>query len=324
MPPHYNTIGVQGNGTAFATTSEFASVAYVNAVALVSAPNASEAAKGVVELSTGLQAASSTLTDGTGASLALYSKYSTTTPATNGNWIPVTRSNSKLSQAFFDLSGETWNFSGGLWSSASTTLTCGNITTLACNLNGIPYKFPTLQSASSSVLSTNGSGTLTWNNLRVSGVSYDSTLFSFTSAGATTSAKTVAIPANTLSPNQKLRISATFSGYGAGGNNCHYGINIGTGSATTTIGYGDDDNGAVPEMVTIAGTVFATTTSAGASTMMGTAYGYPNVISQSGVRVLGKYLAINFAAQTFIDFNVYNRTATQCGLMEESIETISS
>lgn len=81
FPPfYYPGPGAQSTGSIISTTSEFASVAYVNAVAFSGSPNATTIAKGIVQLSTALQAASSTVLGSTAASLVVQSGNSTDTP----------------------------------------------------------------------------------------------------------------------------------------------------------------------------------------------------------------------------------------------------
>ena len=61
------------------------------------------------------------------------------------------------------------SFTGGLLATASSTLTAtttilaNSATNNALVLNGVNYKFPSTQGASSTVLATDGSGSLTWN-----------------------------------------------------------------------------------------------------------------------------------------------------------------
>lgn len=143
-PPRYDQPGAQAAGSFIATTSEFASVAYVNAVALVSAPNASTGAKGVVQLATGLQAASSTANGSTGAALVLPASVATDTPntATKGSKVVMSSILGFISQAWLDLTAN-WTFSGLLTSSgglavtASSTFSGAATTTFSGGLSGV-------------------------------------------------------------------------------------------------------------------------------------------------------------------------------------------
>lgn len=111
--------------------------AYADALTFAGAPDASLTQKGIGELATGLQAASSSPigTGDTTAPLLIYSGLTTTTPYSGAtNVIPVTKNNRKLDQTFLDLS-ETFNFSGHLGASstatmATTTIASSTITNL--------------------------------------------------------------------------------------------------------------------------------------------------------------------------------------------------
>jgi hypothetical protein len=92
--------------------------AYVDGVAVSGASNANETTKGIAELATQVEMASSTNLGSTGASLVLQSRYSTSSPYTAGLWNVITQNNGKISQLFFDLAqGFTWTgthvWSGG-------------------------------------------------------------------------------------------------------------------------------------------------------------------------------------------------------------------
>lgn len=103
-PPRLDAPGAQSTGTYIATTSEFATIAYVNSAFLSGAANATNAVKGIVQLATAAQAALGTIFGSTGASLVLPSSMATSTPYNGGsNVVPVTGTNEKLSQSFLDL-----------------------------------------------------------------------------------------------------------------------------------------------------------------------------------------------------------------------------
>lgn len=81
-PPRYDQPGAQAGGTYIATTSELASIAYVNAVSFAGTSNATTLVKGIIQLATGAQAASSTALGSTAASLVLPGSLATDTPGT--------------------------------------------------------------------------------------------------------------------------------------------------------------------------------------------------------------------------------------------------
>lgn len=99
-PPQYDADPVWGNFS----TRVLADVSYVNSVVAGGAANASETVKGIVQLATALQSASSTSVGSTAARLALGSNLSTSTPGLStvtGDLPALT--GSKLNQLFLDL-----------------------------------------------------------------------------------------------------------------------------------------------------------------------------------------------------------------------------
>lgn len=192
-PFYYPGPGVQSTGSAISTTSEFASIAYVNAVTTSGAPNASTAAKGIVQLATAAQTAVGTLNGSTGAALVPQNAiFSSTQSATT--LVPVTNASGKLAQGFLDLTqaftvtGQwifntfTPQFSVGFLSqasstiSATTTIAASSVLNKALVLNGVAYQFPTSQTASTTFLSTDNGGKLTW-ELSSTGVVSTTTTF---------------------------------------------------------------------------------------------------------------------------------------------------
>ncbi len=123
-PPRYDYVGVQANGTYIATTSEFASIAYVNATALAGAPNGTTAVKGIYQTATGLQAASSTATGSTGAQLVLGNGIATDTPSVpqsvSGSHVIMSTIGGFLRQGWLDLTAN-WTFTGNVTVSATNT-----------------------------------------------------------------------------------------------------------------------------------------------------------------------------------------------------------
>lgn len=79
-PPRLDNPAAQSTGSYIATPYEFATIAYVNGTVLSGAANATELVKGIIELATAREAASSTVLGGTGANLVLQTKYATDTP----------------------------------------------------------------------------------------------------------------------------------------------------------------------------------------------------------------------------------------------------
>ncbi len=165
--------------TAPTSDTEFAVKKYVDDVAIAGGADGGFTTKGIYEQATQIEMASST--GSVGNQKALTSLYSTSTPTVRGLYIPVSENDGYLSQLWLDLT-ENFAFSGnnthsgtndftGLFSSSATsTMATTTITSLTADadsvspiiLNGIDYTFPSTEGASSTVLSTDGSGGLMW------------------------------------------------------------------------------------------------------------------------------------------------------------------
>lgn len=148
--------------------SELVDLNKLNATAIAGAANASETAAGIIEIATGLELASSTKLGSTGSRLVLPASLATSSPyAGASTTIPVTQTNGKLIQSFFDFTLPwTWTglgtYSGGLTSTGTTTISASSLTTNPFTINSLPFKYPSTRGASSTVLMEDGSGNLTW------------------------------------------------------------------------------------------------------------------------------------------------------------------
>lgn len=100
--------------------TDAANKAYVDSVAVAGAPNATESVKGIVELASQIEQASSSITGSTAAGLVLQARYATSSPGTAGLWTVITRNSGKVAQAFLDLT-EQFNFSSIFAANSSST-----------------------------------------------------------------------------------------------------------------------------------------------------------------------------------------------------------
>lgn len=228
-PFYYPGPGLQSTGTFNATTSEFASVAYVNGVVAAGAANATAAVKGIVQLATAVQAAAGTALGSTGASLvAPNSLFNATQSATT--IVPVTNTSGKLSQLFLDLT-QAFTFT------ATTTLSASNVLSNALILHGVPYAFPGSQGAANTALTDNGSGVLTWTVS--TGKSYSlvsNTPFSASASSFATSS-ILTIPAGVLTASSTIQINArSMSCASSGGSTCNFYLRNAAGATMTSCG----------------------------------------------------------------------------------------
>ncbi len=97
------------------TSNQFVNKAYADALAIAGAPNSSESAKGIIQLATQVQMASSTNLGSTGASLVLQSQYATSSPYKAGLWVPITQNDGTLNPNFISTTSP-YN-----WSNATST-----------------------------------------------------------------------------------------------------------------------------------------------------------------------------------------------------------
>lgn len=152
-----------------------ADVDFVNFIGSSGCANAATGARGCAQFATGLQAASSTATGSTGAGLVLPASIATDTPntATRGSKIPVTSITGFLNQSWLDHTlALAWSglitASGGLTSTATTTLAGSNVNSNALVINGVATQWPSAHGVAGTLLSDNGSGVLSWSGAPVS------------------------------------------------------------------------------------------------------------------------------------------------------------
>lgn len=205
-PPRYDQTGAQSTGTYIATTSEFASIEYVNKTSFAGTSNATESVKGISELATALEQASSTILGATGAGVVMQARYATDTPlsgcavgytATAGAGCSViARLTGKIRQTWLDLT-EQFTFSGKLLSTASSTFTAtttfngSNVLSNAVIFNNVPYAFPSSQGAASSFAKNDGSGNISWATSGLTSALSTTTTFAAPTANPSTATKTV-------------------------------------------------------------------------------------------------------------------------------------
>ena len=110
---------------------QMAAKKYVDDVALASAPDATETVKGVVELGTQSEIASTT-SSGSAARLVIPGSMATSSPQVRGLYIPVAENDGYLNQGWLDLT-ENFAFSGDNTFSATSTMATTTIDKLTIN-----------------------------------------------------------------------------------------------------------------------------------------------------------------------------------------------
>lgn len=214
-PLYYPGPGVQGQGSAIASTSEFASVAYVNAVTTSGAPNASTVAKGIVQLATARQTASSTSLGSTGATDVIPSSVATDTPSTQGcsitgalagGCVAVTALDGFLRQGWLDLTKQ-WTFTSLFATSASST----NATTTREWITGLA---PSLLKVNANGQVVSAASTTDYQAQRL--ILSSNTDITISGNGDATSTVQLTIPGNYLTPSSTIKIMANDGVVGSG------------------------------------------------------------------------------------------------------------
>lgn len=231
-----------------AVSTAFVTLGQLSRQAISGASNASESTKGIVELATAIEQASSTSAGSTAALLSLRALYATSSPKIGCDGTAnagalcsvVARNNGTISPLFIGTtSSDVYNFNGLFSSNASTSLNAttsiaaSSVLSRAFILNGLAYAFPSARAASSTILAENGSGTLSWvspaSTMLFNG--YDGTN---TAGTASTTLKTITLPANTLTTGKSIRGHVSWQWpIVAVSSRCA--VDFGNGNATTSI-----------------------------------------------------------------------------------------
>ncbi len=257
-PQYYPSVGSQATGGINSTSSEFASIAFVQQTALSGTVNATTLAKGIIQLATARQAASSTGNGTTGAADVLQSSYATDTPQNcstpaNGGCVILSDLGGHIKQAWLDLT-QAFTVSGAWTFNSSATFTAAvSIIANVANkltLNGQAYSFPGAAAASSTALQNDGNNNLFWGpaHSQYTGYNVAGTSIS-TSAYATTSL--ITIPANMMNGSSTIEVGGSWScGYVSGsGGTCNMYIRDQSGNTLATLALGSrssSGNGADP------------------------------------------------------------------------------
>lgn len=160
--------GTEGNGT-------ICDKSYIDTRVSAGAANANETTKGIIELATAIEQASSTNLGSTAASLVPQAKNGTSSPtaACNGGSTigalcnVIARNDGKVSPNFiatsstdiYSFAGST-TFSGRVTVTATTSIAASGTSSAPIVLNGVPYAFPSAQGAVGSILVNDGTGAL--------------------------------------------------------------------------------------------------------------------------------------------------------------------
>ena len=292
--------------------------AYTDQALVSGAPNADTSTKGIVEISTAEEAKRSTAVGSTGAILVLPGSLATTTrnALTASGTIPVTGSDGFTSQSFLNLA-QPWTFGS---TTATSSATFGSSASPASTtFNGVDYRMPTTRGASSTVLTEDGAGKLTWYFPQVS-ILYKSTGSSTVSSAATTTVATAVIPANIMGANGTLRFTTIVGG--STGNEKRFEVTYGNGSASTTVFQGSVALGNNREALN--GIIANVGTTSDQHTVATMTQGTASVGAQYTVTTKGVQNGGNFdtTQKTYIAFRCSEDTAAACSYKSIIVELL--
>lgn len=274
---------------------------YVDNSVSAGAADANESTRGIIEIATALEAASSTSIGGTGARLVIPSSVASDTPSsvcTLTPCVPVTKYGvGKLLTEWFSSSLE-YVFGGMVATNSTSTNATSTSFATGANFtwNTVKLRLGTTgPSASSTVLTFNTSGFGSFNHppkLVADGTPYGST------SNASSTVYTYKIPAGQLAVTDGIRIRAQALSVSNGEKT--WDIGFGTGSATSSLISRGLDNGAANTVHTIEAEFFNANS---ASTQWGIGQFF-----SAGTSITASTTATSFntAAATYISFTVRN------------------
>lgn len=214
-PPKYD---VNPDFSSLASTT-FASTGFVASTSYNGTVDASETVKGIIELATGAEAAAGTSIGSTLARLVLPASIATSTGGVSGGpWVVITSTAGKIAQSFLDLT-EAFIFAGnvtvqGIFTSATSTLGTTSI-------SGLSY--PTVDGSNGYVVTTNGAGTLSLQNLVIPHYSYATTTSDMSVANTSATSTPLYIPAGVLTASSTITAMANFQcNDGGSDGTCYY------------------------------------------------------------------------------------------------------
>ncbi len=218
--------------------NELASKKYVDDIAISGSPDATTAVKGIVEIATDVETASSTPTGSTGATLVIPASNATSTynSATAPLKVVVTDNSGKIDGNFLDTT-ESYNFTGNNNFTGNILIKNLNASSTASNpliLNNVSYNTPSTQGATSTTLQNDGSGNLTWAGYNRKLLVQNTTTCVTLNSTATSTVFALNVPGGSLSTNNAVRVRVSVASTTSMGTD-QTNFDIGYGTASTTI-----------------------------------------------------------------------------------------
>jgi len=227
--------------TAGSSSTTLCSKAYSDALAAQGAPTSTETVAGIARLATPLQQASSTDL-GANDPLVLSAKSATSSP--NGTLAAlfslVLNNAGKIAQSAIDFAQVTaWSalhtFSGGLTSTATTTLACSSVTGNACVINGANVQFPAAQCSSGQAWVASSAGVFTCTSVTPQRpYSIASTTDMQATSGTFATSSAFSVPAGVMTASSTIDINANVDCLAGAGNTCTFRLRDSTGVTLST------------------------------------------------------------------------------------------
>lgn len=190
--------------------------------AIQGAATSTETNMGIVQLANATQIGSSTASSTEGRPLVILNKFATTTPGVLCNtWSCVVAGVSgKIKQTWLNLT-ESFTYSGGLNSTATTTLAGSSVNGNAVVINTVPYQFPSTVCSSGQVWINNGSGV--WSCSSISNTKYSLvTTTDIVAANGFATSTPLNIPASVMTASSTITVTANGSCVSTGSATCTF------------------------------------------------------------------------------------------------------
>lgn len=216
--------------TTTATTAfQLVNKATLDAATNQGAATSTETNGGIVELATAAEQAAS-FYGGVAKPTVLQSRYASSTPSTPQSVSALTTivsgATGYIAQAWIDFTAN-FNFTG------TTRIQNLNASSTSANplvFNGLSYNMPSVRAGTSTVLSEDGSGGLTWELNRGLKYVFATTTAITQTAGVWATSTSMTIPAGVLTSSSTIQVegSVTFTNDGTGGNACPFTVSYAT------------------------------------------------------------------------------------------------
>ena len=290
---------------------------YIDATANAGASDANETTKGIAELATAAEAGAGTQTGSSAARLVLPASIATSTCNSAAFSVLVASSTTgKVNPPCID---QAFPYVWTKIQTFSATTSIAGTAAFPLILNTLEYSAPSVRAASSTVLSENGSGRLSWVDPMNKVLLQNTNIGGSTTASATSTYYTYTIPAGTLVGTHKsMRVTAMFTGAGSSGV-CRFDVQLGTGSASSSLIYATQDS--VNSVGKFETTIYAPTSAT--QKIVSTFHGGNDTAFASSVTTGFVNGTHNLANQAYLSFRGSASASGVCSFQGATIEVLT-